>query len=117
MKVRTGFVSNSSSSSFVCKTKMSPEEVEMILCRMVDVYHDRNKNHPFYGKETYETMFEKPFYGSGAYDEQLSDYLEQYKGRSTNGKLIIESVGDNSIPFELFDPIEKAFNGIRLHLG
>ncbi len=119
MKIRTGFVSNSSSSSFICKTKMPPYKVEMILRRMVDVYHDRNKDQLIYENETYETMFEKPFYGSKAYDEALDDYISFYKrtDMTTKGKLIIESVGDNSIPSELFEPIERAFNGTRIHLG
>ena len=39
MKLRKGFVSNSSSSSFICDTKMPLEEVEKTLREFVEFYN------------------------------------------------------------------------------
>jgi hypothetical protein len=55
------------------------------------------------------------------YEEQMreeflkkhGDYLKQY----FIGQIVINSQSSNSIPYELFDLIENAFNAHRRHLG
>ena len=40
MKVRNSFVSNSSSTSFLCDTELSADEVKAIIQRLLDVQND-----------------------------------------------------------------------------
>lgn len=40
MKVQTGYVSNSSSSPFIVKSKMSKEEVESVMKAIVEFWND-----------------------------------------------------------------------------
>ena len=113
MKVRTGFVSNSSSSSFVCQTDMSMLLIERTMHKLIDLYEDA------VGVCSEEKLFEV-IEGSKAYDEMLKDwdYLDCYGVDGTTvGKIIIESASDNSIPYELFDLIKTIFKAERLHLG
>jgi hypothetical protein len=46
-----------------------------------------------------------------------SGYEWGYENRENLGKIIIESCGDNSIPFEIMNWIESAFSAKRWHLG
>lgn len=108
MKLRTGFVSNSSSSSFVCDTKMSVKEVESSLRRLLEIY-----NEFFDASLKFNEVFKKPFRCTKEYQKSMTEW-----GYDANvGSLIIESESDNTIPYVLFDWIEEKFNGYRNHLG
>ena len=89
MKIRNGFVSNSSSSSFVCNTGLHAGEVEFKLGRMLDMYN-----------ELFETNL--------LFDEIFAVY-------QTGHAVTIRSVYDNSIPFELFDLIKCLFDATYCH--
>lgn len=112
MKIRVGFVSNSSSSSFICETDMSIPEVEKKL-------HSIFK----FGKELgviserlkYSDIFADPFIADKKYAKDLTFYNSDLI--EIKGKLIIESAEDNSIPYELWELIESIFEGRRVHLG
>lgn len=111
MKIREGFVSNSSSSSFVCSTDMSVDEVREKLEKMVEFLNDFND-----GFLTFDDVFRDPFIADEEYcSGEWADYYPTIK--NSKGKMIIESAGDNSIPYEMFDLIEDRFNAVRCHLG
>jgi len=128
MKIRTGFVSNSSSSSFICRKKMTIEEATEKTKILLDAY-----NKLFDKNLKYEEVFFPPYKGSKKYDEELKRWhyigptdknnkwsiLEENRTQveTTVGRIIIDSESDNSIPYELFELIEEAFDAIRLHLG
>lgn len=138
MKIREGFVSNSSSSSFVCLSKISAKTAKERLKALLDVYNLLTNSHL-----TFEETFQDPFVVS-SHDKRSKAYKEEMDGwifgkdapyqnarvgnsftdravigkeSDLDGKLIINGVGDNSIPYTLFDLIEEGFNGTRLHLG
>jgi len=111
MKKRMGFVSNSSSSSFICDTKMSPEAAKEKLVMMLDFYNEFNDY-----DLVFESVFDEPFIATKEYAE--SSWAEYYKDiAKAEGKLIIEGASDNSIPYDLFDMIKSKFNATRCHLG
>lgn len=131
MKVRLGFVSNSSSEAFICKTDKTPFQIEVELHLLVEAHNQMNDfsrkfedvfRKPFVAKEkeeildSYLSYYRKDkkdgmvFDASDFYDMQ--DYSEDYEG-----KVIIYSAGDNTIPYSLFEIIEEAYNATRLHLG
>lgn len=113
MKIRTGFISNSSSSNFLCKGKFTPEEAKVILQKMLDFYNDMNDTN-----KTFENVFEEPGLGTQG---DLKLYVEGWEINVTEeeviGHLIINGCDDNSIPYELFDLIESKFDAQRFHLG
>jgi len=90
----------------------SDEDVRTYLSKMVWWENDYPSNSP-YGR------------GNNDWDEWNKKVkIEENKIIEKNmrekkyiGKIIIESNGDNSIPFELYDLIESAFNAERFHLG
>lgn len=115
MKIRQGFVSNSSSSSFICHTKLSIDEVNEILQEMLDFYNKIYND-------------EKQFHDVFDYTRKLDtedivnwnkDYGEYYCKLDEDdiGAINIRSCYDNSIPYTLFDFICEKFNGHRIHLG
>jgi len=111
MKKRMGFVSNSSSSSFICDTKMSSEEAKDKLVILLDFYNEFNDE-----DLCFESVFDEPFIATKEYAE--SGLAKYHSGIATaEGKLVIESATDNSIPYSLFDMIESKFNATRCHLG
>lgn len=106
MKTRNGFVSNSSTSSFVCNVKMTSDELEEKLRLLVKFYNE------FTGQErVFEDMFEPPFVGS----KETVEYLGFDEDKCL-GKLIVMGVGDNSVPYELHEFIEEALNAVRYHI-
>jgi len=119
MKLRKGFVSNSSSSSFICDTKMPLEEVEKTLREFVEFYN-KHLQTEYSSPIDYDKAFDTPFYDTdGKWDKEMNDWFSDGYGHKpkVKGQLIINSSEDNSIPYELFDMIENKFNGQRIHLG
>ena len=111
MKIRNGFVSNSSSSSFICDTKMSVEEVRDKLQKIVEFYNDMTDE-----RLMFDEVFHEPFVSDDSYcNSSWADHY--YAMKESKGKIIIESAGDNSIPYLLMDFIESIFDADRCHLG
>jgi len=138
VKIRDGFVSNSSSSSFICLSKVSAKTAEERLKALLNVYNLLTNS-----KLVFEKTFQDPFIVS-SHDKKSKAYKEEMDGwifgkdasyqnvrignsfgasvvigkeSDLNGKLIINSVDDNTIPCSLYELIEEAFDGSRLHLG
>jgi len=109
MKLRLGFVSNSSSSCFICNTDKTEEEIVDYLKKLLDIYNEGVGT-----SYTFEECF-KPIRVGGECDEkELNNWDEQVNAL---GKVLIESEDDNSIPYQLFEIIEEAFDATRIHMG
>ena len=113
MKIRTGFISNSSSSCFICgvygENEYNIEEMIPILQEMLDFYNKMEET-----QYHFDDVFEVPRVATEEDIDHVSDFMNV---PSMHGKIIIMSTGDNSIPYELFEFIETKFNAKRIHLG
>lgn len=109
MKIRLGFVSNSSSESFVISTNKTPEEIRQELQAILDL-HNRVKGQSL----VFEEVFQEPFMGSTAYDEDMADW--EY-GIKSQGKIVVESTYDNTIPWGVMEFMERTYDCRRYHLG
>ena len=114
MKIRLGYVSNSSSSCFILAKwgtcEFSLKEITDILQKMLNFYNDlEGENLPF------DDVFQKPKKAT----EKDIDLLAGWRvaASEVKGKTLIYSKDDNSIPGLLFGLIEEKFNGERIHLG
>jgi len=114
MKRRISFVSNSSSCSFVCNIKKTPEQVKKELIELLKVFNKMNDTE---GSNTFEKCFQEPYIDKiGSYNK----YLEEFYGEKqiiTKGALIIESIGDNTVPFQIMEMIEYTYGAKHFHLG
>jgi coenzyme F420-reducing hydrogenase alpha subunit len=116
-------LSNSSSESFIVGYGYKEDTNVFTLSEVVtkmkllsDFYQK------FYDKnwEKYANFDEndyKIFIADDAYEKELIKDWEYGEPGKITGKIVIESVGDNSIPGELFDLMEYRFNAQRFHLG
>jgi hypothetical protein len=114
MKRRTGFISNSSTSCFICAVygehKYNRKETVAILQKMLDFYNDL---------EGENISFKKAFMFPKKATKEDVDLLKNWdidKSR-VEGQTLIYSRDDNSIPWMLFGLIEAKFNAERIHLG
>lgn len=129
---------NSSSEMFVCDTKLTPKKVKEILASLLNAYCDAQEISRSFSsvfgevrlateedRETAETYekFEQEQKERLKYDPMLLALLysgdSEHKGRIPEvGKdVVIFSAEDNSIPYDLFNIIQKSFNAARYHLG
>jgi len=111
MKIRTGFVSNSSSEAFLCRTEYSIKETREILQKMLTFYNDI-----FDCNASFEDTFEDPRLATIEDIEMLKDYGYISTPESYTS-IMICSISDNTIPYELFEIIDSKFNSWRTHLG
>lgn len=114
MKVRIGFISNSSASCFICATygthKYTRKETVAILQKMLDFYNDLEGENLSFKK-----VFMFPKKATQKDIDLLSDWaIEESR---VKGKTLIYSRQDNSIPWMLFGLIEDKFVAERIHLG
>ncbi len=109
MKIRNGFVSNSSTSSFICTTKESNTTIEAKLEQLLEFYNEwEGKDYKF--KDVFKIL--------KITKEKIRDLKENWNYNiPKHATFIIEGADDNSIPYELFDFIVSKFNASRLHLG
>jgi hypothetical protein len=111
MKIRAGFVSNSSSEAFICKSEHSVQETKDILQRMVDFNNEMCETN----KDFYD-IFEEPRLASEEDREWFDDWDVEATPEDYTSVLIF-SASDNTIPWALFDMIEGKFKARRIHLG
>jgi hypothetical protein len=64
-------------------------------------------------KHKFKDVFKKPFIADYEYEKYLSGWGEH----TCLGNPIIESASTNTIPYELFEIIQRKFNAERVHLG
>lgn len=110
MKIRQGFVSNSSSSSFICNTTFSVEKIQEMLQMLLNVYNECRE---------FPLSYHDVFMDVGIVNKDyLPHWQNQYsKIRKSLGCKYIQSACDNSIPYGMYEFIEEVFNAERLHLG
>jgi len=112
MKVRKSFVSNSSSSSFICDSGHTKKEVAELLISLTDFWTEWSmKNQQFLD------MFLLPFEATEEYVEEMEASWGPLWQSITPGQIVIESAYDNSIPYQLHDLIEHKFKAYRIHRG
>lgn len=133
-------ITNSSSELFICDKEQSIEFVKEMLHFMLDKWNEmavkgafgdwyiKNKRISLNTKKeeikpikTFEEVFGNIYIYTKErqYQDTITsgDFYKDMHDSSNIGKIFIESAEDNSIPFEIFDWIESAFNATRYHLG
>jgi len=117
MKIRNGFVSNSSSASFVCGKNFSIKDIEDIKNTLQDLLKFYNTF--FNDNLKFEDVFDNPKKIEPNDLEMLKDYdqVGDKYIKNINDRIIIYSKDDNSIPYSLFDLISQKFNAYHIHLG
>lgn len=112
MKVRNGFVSNSSSSSFICgDNDLSVEKVKEKLKILLDFYNT------FYDRqEKFKNVFGYIGLSESYHDDDDYD-TSWYISEIGKDKFVICSNGDNSIPYDIWEFIEQGFDAHRVHHG
>ena len=113
-------ITNSSSELFVCGNDRSKKTVTEELKALLNVYNKLNRTNL-----NFENVFEPVKIVDSIYNLGIGEYanhhhfnhIEEYHKNRSGQFLIIKSIGDNTIPSELFDMIESVYNGYRIHLG
>lgn len=106
-------ITNSSTELFILDTNKSVTLVTEILQDMYNVYLKANDLEP-------SSIFTVAniYIADQNHEAQLvDDWGGFYNTSDITGKIIIEGIEDNIIPYGLFDFIEYTFNARRLHLG
>ena len=109
MKIRVGFVSNSSSEAFICATNKSLYIIEEGLKLLLDTWNKLSCEDLKYDEVFEVGMGNKAMFSGWADTYSIPHDIEK--------RVVIESVNDNVIPYELFGIIEDVYKADRLHLG
>lgn len=121
MKIRKGFVSNSSSSCFICNCydngkDYTVEEAVSILQEMIN-FHNKIFLEEGEFEKDFDDVFGDIYIGEEGFKGCLLGWEDYYKVSDTVGKLVVSSASDNSIPWHMQELIEEKFQAKRLHLG
>jgi hypothetical protein len=104
MKFRTGFVSNSSSSSFICGEGITKEQAIEFMQKIISA----NEENDFWGK-----FSEDDYYIIELDKHTAKDFNGTFK--NFVGRVLIMSTDDNSIPSDIHDLIERKLGAERFH--
>lgn len=130
MKIRIGFVSNSSSSSFIVehwkeKTKLTVKDVEELTQRAVDSYNllmkTKLKKEKIMkiGIVSDKLIEEKFEYVKIDYDDDIGKIPKIVKEsiKEQKGKIVIHTTDDNTIPYVMSEMIDALLYTERWHWG
>ena len=114
MKNRIGFVSNSSSCSFILNPRWDLNVVKEKLRMLVDFYNKFNSI-----DIKLEYMFMEPFISDGNNFElnDIAGNSEDWDIQTRPGEIVIVSKSDNTVPYEIISWIEFGMDARRYHLG
>jgi len=110
MRSRIGFISNSSTSSFICPSDVSVEKATEIMkkiCKVAEMFDLE------LCENDYAVFTADDTYGMG-WDEWYKSEIEQ---AVKEGRTIVEEITSNAFPWSLLDLIESALWARRLHFG
>lgn len=112
-------ITNSSSELFVCKTDKTLALVKQMLQELLVTYNNQFNR----SLEFSECFAELKMMDVTAIKHEYGNYVEdnywlnKMTADGTTSVVIIESTGDNSLPYALFDYIEALFSASRVHIG
>ena len=127
MKIRSGFVSNSSSEAFILsKEHVDVEKIEADLRKLLALHSELTG-----GGYIFEEVFQQPkkitdlkneyFYSWIEYDRKPDRdawHRQTYsRDDELKDRIVVYSASDNTIPYPLVEYITSLYNGERLHLG
>ena len=127
MKIRNGFVSNSSSEAFILSKEYADvEKIEADLRKLLALHSELTGE-----KYIFEEVFQLPkkitnlkgeyFYSWIEYDRKPDRDAWNRQTYLTDDELkdrvVIYSVSDNTIPYPLVEYIESLYDAERIHLG
>lgn len=98
MKIRDGFVSNSSCSSFLVKDNRSEREVKEIMGKIVDAWNTVSENE----QKCYDHDWEVVTLSA----EDVKDIKDYYGVDCHENQIMIKSASDNSIPYGIVSLLE-----------
>lgn len=100
------------------------DTLRKIISRFIDYEDDFDV--PDFNHSHYHT-YDEHSYNDDAYDfmvqlgkTNINNWLDEhadYLNKVCQDVVTIESAGDNTIPYHLFDLIDNHFNGMHIHLG
>jgi len=119
MKLRNGFVSNSSSSSFVCNKYPSEynhfkaSDMKSVKEKLVKVFESMKFLELIIKDTKFSDVFQEP---RKATKEDIKELNEGWCANVeyNNEMYLINSASDNSIPYQFFEIIEDIFNAGRM---
>ena len=117
-------ITNSSSELFVISDTTTVKAVEDLLEFMLEKYNEMAEKGIF-GKwrenfvplKMENTMYVRFLSQEEVDNEKNETYKWGYETDENVGKIVIQSEGDNSIPWEIIEWIESAFSSRKWHLG
>jgi len=118
MKIRNGFVSNSSTSSFIISKKYSVQEVDQFLRGLVDIhnvvmknkgYDEIDINHEICGPYLIDDILIK--------HESFNDQCKADLLKDKNGWVYLEELQDNALPYWMHEALEDTFGAIGVRDG
>ena len=120
MKIRNGFVSNSSSGSFIFPKGMSVTEVEKILTKIVEFGKEINTT----ARGGIQTGLRSPVLIKNK-DAEVIRHMAQdsYHPKNINmddyqGRVVAYTVGDNTVPYWVHEILESNLIGAEyVHFG
>ena len=122
MKIRYGFISNSSSSSFVCNkyeseyNNFKASELFKVKDKLIKIFECMKILEIITPETKFSDIFKDPRKAS---KENIEDLNEGWNANLQYNEqmFLINSTSDNTIPYQFFEIIADIFNAERIHLG